>query len=373
MENQEEKDNTLLKVISQLLNLVVGLLILVIALTILLYNYMPDYVPSKEVKGPVADKNGNYTDVAKQDALVLKDTVNYWKAPDLATLEGDKNKDKIHYGKDIIAHTADYYGPNGKIFKSSTNGMNCQNCHLDAGTKVFGNNYSAVASTYPKFRARSGAIEDMYKRVNDCFERSLNGKAIDTSSKEMQAIVTYIKWLGKDVSKGTSPEGSGLKKMAFLDRAASPENGKNIYSQKCASCHQADGLGIMNGDKTVYTYPPLWGEHSYNDGAGLFRMSNFANYIKYNMPLGASHNSPQLTDEEAWDIAAFVNSQTRPHKNIKKDWPKIEEKPFDHPFGPYADGFDEKQHKYGPFKPIKEKLDAIKKAKEKIKKEKIKV
>jgi thiosulfate dehydrogenase len=103
----------------------------------------------------------------------------------------------------------------------------------------------------------------------------------------------------------------------------------------------------------------------WDDGAGLYRISNFAKYVKYNMPLGATHTSPQLTDEEAWDIAAFANSQTRPHINIKKDWPKIEEKPFDHPFGPYVDGFSEKQHKYGPFQAIKEKQDAMKKSKNK--------
>ncbi len=70
------------------------------------------------------------------------------------------------------------------------------------------------------------------------------------------------------------------------------------------------------------------------------------------MPLGASHTSAQLSDEEAWDVAAYVNSQTRPEKDISKDWPNIEEKPFDHPFGPFSDGFDEHQHKYGPFKAI---------------------
>ena len=104
-----------------------------------------------------------------------------------------------------------------------------------------------------------------------------------------------------------SPAGSGLKKLAFIERAPSPENEKNIYSQKCASCHQADGLELMNEGKTAYTYQPFLGEHSYNDRAGLFRMSNFAKYIKYNMPFGANYNSPQLTDEEAWDIGAFKN------------------------------------------------------------------
>jgi thiosulfate dehydrogenase len=355
---EHEYDKKLLNVLSKLINLIIFLLVLIIAMGILLYNYMPDYVPPKEAETETTI--GSSVPIVDSQNI---DTVKYWQAPDVAILDGDINKDLILYGKDIIAHTASYYGSSGKIFKSSTNGMNCQNCHLDAGTKIFGNNYSAVASTYPKFRARSGAMENVYKRVNDCFERSLNGKAIDTTSKEMQGIVAYIKWLGKDVPKGNVPEGSGLKKLGFLDRAASPDNGKNIYSQKCSSCHQANGLGVLNGEKTAYTYPPLWGENSYNDGAGLFRMSNFAKYIKYNMPLGASHNSPQLTDEEAWDIAAFVNSQPRPKKNIKKDWPKIEEKPFDHPFGPYKDGFSEEQHKYGPFQPIKDKIALLKKAK----------
>jgi len=82
-------------------------------------------------------------------------------------------------------------------------------------------------------------------------------------------------------------------------------------------------------------------------------MSRFAGFIKYNMPQGATFQNPQLTDEEAWDIAAFVNSQSRPTKDLSADWPKISEKPIDHPFGPYADKFTEEQHKYGPFKPIK--------------------
>ena len=70
------------------------------------------------------------------------------------------------------------------------------------------------------------------------------------------------------------------------------------------------------------------------------------------MPLGVTHGNALLTDEEAWDVAAFVNSQIRPSKNVVGDWPKIEEKPFDHPYGPYADSYDEKQHKYGPFTAI---------------------
>jgi thiosulfate dehydrogenase len=66
----------------------------------------------------------------------------------------------------------------------------------------------------------------------------------------------------------------------------------------------------------------------------------------------ASHQDPKLSTEEAWDVAAYVNSQPRPKKDLSKDWPDITKKPFDHPFGPYADEFTEAQHKYGPYKPI---------------------
>ena len=286
-----------------------------------------------------------------------------WKAPDLSTVPAGEIGDEIRYGKELVAHTSEFLGPNGSVMMMS-NGMNCQNCHLDAGTRSFGNNYSAVASTYPKFRARSGALETIEKRVNDCFERSLNGKALAEDSREMKAIVAYIKWLGIDVPKGESPKGSGLVEVAFFNQAADPIKGKLLYQEKCTVCHGKNGEGISNADGSAWTYPPLWGKQSYNDGAGLYRLSRFAGYIKANMPLGATYNEPQLTDEEAWHLAAYVNSLPRPGKDITKDWPDISKKPVDHPFGPYADGVDERQHKFGPFKPIQEKRKELSKQKE---------
>jgi thiosulfate dehydrogenase len=263
-----------------------------------------------------------------------------------------EEKELVVYGRELIAHTSEYLGPKGSV-KAISNGMNCQNCHLNAGTQPWGNNYFAVQSTYPKFRARSGAIEDEVKRVNDCFERSLNGQALAAESKEMRAILAYIKWLGTDVKKGKSPKGSGIFKLKGLKRAIDPTKGAEVYASKCQSCHQADGSGVLAENGESYTYPPLWGPHSYNHGAGLYRMSNFAGYVKYNMPLGANYEKQQLSDEEAWDLAAYVNSMPRPGKDLSKDWPNIAKKPFDHPFGPYADPFTEEQHKYGPYKPIK--------------------
>jgi thiosulfate dehydrogenase len=258
------------------------------------------------------------------------------------------------YGRELIENTSFYLGPQGKVAQVS-NGMNCQNCHLEGGTLPWANNYSAVVSTYPKFRDRSGTIETIPKRVNDCFERSLNGKSLDTSSREMQAILAYLHWVGDGIPKGSKPLGSGIMELPFMDRAADPSKGRITYQAKCASCHGADGQGQVNIEGYGYAYPPLWGAHSYNSGAGLFRISRFAGFVKNSMPFGqADYHNPALTNEEAWDVAAFVNAQPRPAKDLTQDWPDISKKPLDHPFGPYADGFSEEQHKYGPFKPIQE-------------------
>jgi thiosulfate dehydrogenase len=292
-------------------------------------------------------------DYFKIDGTIAK-TDSTWVGPSIYldnTTVGEE-RELVIYGQDLIAHTSKYLGPKGSVAQI-TNGMNCQNCHLQAGAKAWGNNYAAVFSTYPKFRDRSGQVETIYKRVADCMERSLNGTAVDSNSREFKAIYAYIKWLGQEVQKGEKPIGSGIEKLAFLDRAADPQKGQIVYTAQCQSCHGANGEGQLTLDELEYAYPPLWGKYSYNDGAGLYRISNFAGYVKNNMPyLLTAHESPKLTEEECWDVAAYVNSQTRPHKDQSKDWPKFEKKPLDFAFGPYADSFSENQHKYGPFKPI---------------------
>lgn len=274
-----------------------------------------------------------------------------WMAPDTSQIPKTPDGDRIRYGKKLITQTSRFLGPKGTV-RAISNGMNCQNCHLEAGTKPYGNNYGSVASLYPKFRDRSNSFESIEKRVNDCIQRSLNGEALDSLSTEMKAIVTYIEWLGKNVTKGEKAKGAGLIDITYLDRPADSLKGHQLYAIKCSSCHGSQGEGIIRFSGIEYLYPPLWGEHSFNTGAGLYRISNFAKYIRANMPQGATYDKPQLTEEEAWDISAYVLSMSRPEKTFAQDWPKMETKPIDHPFGPYADEFDELQHKYGPFKPI---------------------
>ena len=196
--------------------------------------------------------------------------------------------------------------------------------------------------------------------------RSMNGSPRDTTSKEMKAFVAYIKWLGKDVKKGETPPGTGLiKAPRFINRPADPEKGKIVFEQLCSRCHGKEGQGQFTADvlkdqtkqqggtataDDLYYYPPLWGSQSFNAVATLYRLSKFAGFIQDNMPYPINHDSRILTDEQAWDIAAYVNSQQRPVKDHSQDYiADISKKPYDFPFPPYADSFSEQQHKYGPY------------------------
>lgn len=279
------------------------------------------------------------------------DTV--WRGPGIYQIPYYTDSGKlISYGYALIAHTSVYLGPKG-IVAHISNGMNCQNCHLDGGMLPYALNFGKTFATYPQYKARSNTIQTIYERVNDCFERSLNGKALDTTSKEMQAIYAYIQWLDKSVPKGDVRGGTTDMKLQYMNTAASVSKGRDVFINNCVQCHGNDGQGKLNTDGNEYVYPPLWGDNSYNDGAGLYRISTFASFVKNNMPFGTDYHHPKLSDEEAWNVAAFVNSQPRPHKDQSNDWKNIFKKPIDFPFGPYADSFSETQHKYGPFLSIK--------------------
>lgn len=316
-----------------------------IFISFLYLNCRPDpkfgAVVKQNSKTPTAD-------VAVRQRILPR---NAWKSPDENTIPVNSDGQMIRYGRELIAHTGKYFGPRGSIARI-TNGMNCQNCHLAAGTKPFGNNFATFISSFPKKSSRSGRVENASARIAECFNRSLAGVMPDESTKEVQAMLAYMKWLGTGIKKGNKVVGTGTEKLRYLDRAADAKSGAILYVNKCQKCHGANGEGMFAEDKLTYVYPPLWGKHSYNDGAGMYRLSNFAGFVKNNMPYGASYTNSQLSDEEAWDLAAFVNSQPRPHRNQGRDYPDLSKKPVDAPYGPYPDNYSENQHKYGPFAPI---------------------
>ncbi len=135
--------------------------------------------------------------------------------------------------------------------------------------------------------------------------------------------------------------------------------GQQIATQVCAACHGADGMGKrtgQRGDAQGYTFPPLWGPDSFNNGAGMNRLLTITRFIRQNMPLGASHTATVMNDDEAYDVAAYILSKPRPAKaNLDADFPARWNKPIDAAFPPYMAGTTADQHRYGPFPPLAEK------------------
>jgi len=289
-----------------------------------------------------------------------------WTVPEIGALPDDAHGRLVRRGRDLISATYAHIGPEvpDAARRFAGNNLACGNCHLQAGTKKFGIPLFGIFDEFPHYSARSGAPITIEERVNSCMTRSMNGRALPQDAPEMQALIAYIKFLSTGVPAGVILPGMGAGRMPELDRAADPARGKTIYTSTCAACHEPDGKGIRRSLPSVdlgYLMPPLWGDDSFNDGAGMGRLINAANFIHFNMPHGADYLNPQLSPEDAWDVAAYMLSQPRPHKaSLDKDFPDLLEKPVDAPYGPYADGFSVQQHKLGPFGPIRAAIAPLK-------------
>lgn len=261
----------------------------------------------------------------------------------------------IQYGRQLTEKTAQYIGPEVKnsAMRFSGNNLRCSNCHLAGGTRPYSAPFIGVWGTYPNFRKRENTLGTLEDRINGCMTRSMNGRALPADSKEMKAIKAYIQFLNKDVPVGKKIKGQGFAKMHFPDRAANPDSGKVVFEQRCSSCHGADGQGMRvghKGDAKGYLYPPLWGPDSFNDGAGMHRVLTAARFIKANMPYGTPVGQPVLSDAEAYDVAAYINSFPRPEKaNKQKDYPNLKLKPQDSPYPPFADDWSVERHRLGPY------------------------
>jgi thiosulfate dehydrogenase len=289
-----------------------------------------------------------------------------WTVPEIGALPDDANGRLVRKGRDLVTATYAYIGPlvADPEKRYAGNSLACSDCHLNAGTKMFGLPIFGLFDVYPHYSARSGAGITIEDRVNQCMTRSMNGRPLSENAPEMTAIVAYLKFLSSGVAPGQTLPGLGSGHMPELGRAADPERGLQIYERGCGNCHGAEGAGFRQlypAGNPGYLIPPLWGADSFNDGAGMNRLITAANFDHFNMPRGSDYLAPRLSVEEAWDVAAYVISQPRPHKSgLDKDFPDLLEKPVDTPYGPYADGFSEQQHKYGPFAPIRAELARLK-------------
>lgn len=279
-----------------------------------------------------------------------------YKIPDIKDLPDNKYGELVKYGKELIVHTSKYIGPEVEDPKMRFAGNNnqCQNCHLDAGTKAYSAPFIGTFAAFPQYRPREDKIGTLADRINGCMERSMNGYKLPLDSKEMSAMQAYMHWLSQGVPVGTmSFEGRGLAKIdrkMIKKQAADPVKGKIVYDNQCAACHGLNGEGIKNeGLANGYLYPALWGtDDTYNKGAGMYRVLKAADFIKNNMPLGATKENPILTDEEAYNVAAYMNldSHYRPEKiNRNSDFPDEKVKAPD----VYRPSIETKEHQFGPF------------------------
>src|SRR5258706_52338 len=182
---------------------------------------------------PGSQSGQDNRDTSSVSIAALFKAEHLWTAPDTTSIPQGEEGKMIAYGRTLVIHTSKYFGPNGSLAKI-TNGMNCQNCHLDAGTRPYGNNLAVVSTIYPKISPRSGNMITIADKVNECLSRSMNGAPIDTAGKEIQAHLSYLKWLVRHVKKGEKLSGTaGIKAPEFISRAAEPDKGKLVYEQVC--------------------------------------------------------------------------------------------------------------------------------------------
>ncbi|NDO73616.1 c-type cytochrome [Shewanella sp. SE1] len=249
--------------------------------------------------------------------------------------------DKVRKGYQLFVNTQQLRD------KYVGNELNCVNCHMDAGRKPNASPIWGAYFAYPAYRKKNDKVNSFEERIQGCFTYSMNGKAPESGSPELVALSAYAYWLGvgglmeQYGVKGEVPEladaelikggkredfpipeaikqqltvdqranlpGRGYPSIPKPELAYDPARGEQVYQAHCQACHGADGQGQAIAG--VYALPPLWGPQSFNWGAGMHRVNTAAFFIHENMPLG---KSMQLTTQQAWDVAAYINSHERP-------------------------------------------------------------
>ena len=204
----------------------------------------------------------------------------------------------IRRGLALIEHTPD------SLPGYALSNLRCTSCHLDRGLRDNAAPLTGAYTRYPRFVDRTGAVVLIEDRVNYCFTRSLAGNPLPLRSTEMVDIVAYLAF----VSRGTV----GVVEPNLPPLAADSARGAAAYASACSRCHGADGAGIQ-------ATPAVWGARSFSIGASMARAGRAAAFIRRNMPFDKPGT---LTEQQAWDVAAFIDSHTRPDLPGKSlDWP----------------------------------------------------
>lgn len=202
-----------------------------------------------------------------------------------------------HIMLDTRKHAPEYAG----------NSLDCNCCHFNGGNTLGGKNRGislvGVTAMYPRYSKRDKKDISLKDRLNNCFKRSLNGKPLPDDSLEMEALLAYLAWISHEVMDAPKLPWLGLDPVPS-NHFPNPEDGHKVYEHSCQICHGPDGAGDIG-------IPPLWGPQSFNDGAGMNTMPMLSSFVWLNMP----HGQPNLTPEEALDVAAYIVGKPRPKFN----------------------------------------------------------
>ena len=191
------------------------------------------------------------------------------------------------------------------------NSLRCASCHLNGGLQASAMPWVGAYARFPQYRARSGKVDLIEDRINDCFRRSMNGSALDPAGPDMRDIVAYFAFLSTGLPVGVEMEGQGLPPLRPM--AGDIRRGINVFTSTCARCHGPAGQGTALA-------PPLWGAKSYNVGAGMGRINTAASFIHALMPID---RAKQLTPQQAFDVATYIDTRPRPDYAPKvRDWPR---------------------------------------------------
>ncbi len=225
-------------------------------------------------------------------------------AVDTALPEGDLGA-SILRGKAILAATRD------SLPNHVGNQLRCTSCHLDDGTRANSMPWTGVYARFPQYRSRTGSVIRLEDRINDCLQRSLDGKSLAWDDPSMRDMVAYMAFLSRGIAVGATVPGQGLPKIEAT--SGDTVAGLAIYGTQCARCHGDNGEGTPIA-------PPTWGPESFNIGAGMARLRTAAAFIQHNMPFD---KATTLTEQQAIDVAAYVVSRPRPDFARKADdWPR---------------------------------------------------
>jgi len=211
------------------------------------------------------------------------------------------------FGKEVKLGQAIFNGTSPLAAPFVGNSLRCARCHLDAGKLADSAPMWAAYVEYPAYRSKNGRVNTLAERMQRCFIYSMNGKAPPLGDKVLVALESYAFFLAKGAPVGAKLAGRGYPTPSKPALAMDFNRGAKVFEQKCSLCHGADGQGQSSNGAVVF--PPLWGLKSFNWGAGMWSIKNAAGFIKANMPLSQGNT---LSDQEAWDVAVFMDSHERP-------------------------------------------------------------